>query len=653
MPKKCKMLTVRPYELMCIICKLGAGYDCNDLDDTRLTKVLQAIKEDPRVPIQICGYEGNIYNGCDKNAPEGVLFNVLRDEAILEKIGVRTWTSMNKGEIHTGFHLFSIVAERISSTLNICGFPTVTSPAWKGCPDAHSGNYEKGRNKVKPLLKSFLPTFVEFKTARERAKIKKESVKKIYEAAVLQIFPSHLPYIIAHYGLCLHAESWKPLAIDNMMEVGDAMRRNPEVKVQLIPHHCMLCPPCTAYDPGGAGLCRVKRLNMKASEMQGLFHARILQTIGVEFYESVPAAKLLRMTFDRMQVDHIAFRYRGYPSSAFGYALSRETGMGFLDAYENPLGVVERVTGLLKDARCGKLVSESDRHHMEGILQRAREALGGDDRTRAYRTLIDRRFWIYWKRILEKVPVGFARLPKAIQPGIEHNEKRVPEIVAHKASKSIVCDSMLNEKEWNKEPFTAGFYSPGGRPALTEIGVKVLYDRQNIHFGVICAEKDTKALKASKTFVNKGLRSTFDLLSPPWSPRTGMVEEEDAWTVFDTEDTFSVYLQPAKKVPLYHFVVNPNGTRLAARFSGVEGKRQCDFLADAQWNATVQVRPRYWTAQISIPFRALGLKGVGENPWRVNFHRVFHDYYLDYVSWSPVYERQFDNRERMGMLRFR
>ena len=142
-----------------------------------------------------------------------------------------------------------------------------------------------------PILKSLLPTFVGFKSAKERARIKKESVKELCKADTLRIFPSHLLYIVAHYGACLLARSWEPLAIDNMMEVGEAMRRNPEIPVQLIPVECMLCPPCTGYDPGGAGVCGVRPLSMLASEKMGGAQLQILKTIGIGYNEPIPAAK--------------------------------------------------------------------------------------------------------------------------------------------------------------------------------------------------------------------------------------------------------------------------------------------------------------------------------------------------------------------------
>ena len=49
--------------------------------------------------------------------------------------------------------LFSTLLEGVTSVSGLCGYNTVTGEAWKGCPKAASGNYERGHEKaIKDLI---------------------------------------------------------------------------------------------------------------------------------------------------------------------------------------------------------------------------------------------------------------------------------------------------------------------------------------------------------------------------------------------------------------------------------------------------------------------------------------------------------------------
>ena len=49
------VLEVRPYQLMCILCRLGEGRD-KDLGDARLNEILAAVRKDVKTPIQQCNF---------------------------------------------------------------------------------------------------------------------------------------------------------------------------------------------------------------------------------------------------------------------------------------------------------------------------------------------------------------------------------------------------------------------------------------------------------------------------------------------------------------------------------------------------------------------------------------------------------------------
>ena len=46
------VLEVRPFQLMCIVCRIGEG-KIEDLGDARLTEILAAVREDPKIPIRL------------------------------------------------------------------------------------------------------------------------------------------------------------------------------------------------------------------------------------------------------------------------------------------------------------------------------------------------------------------------------------------------------------------------------------------------------------------------------------------------------------------------------------------------------------------------------------------------------------------------
>ena len=47
------LLKVRPYQLMCIICRIGEGRTA-DLGDARLNEILKAVRNDHKTPMQLC-----------------------------------------------------------------------------------------------------------------------------------------------------------------------------------------------------------------------------------------------------------------------------------------------------------------------------------------------------------------------------------------------------------------------------------------------------------------------------------------------------------------------------------------------------------------------------------------------------------------------
>ena len=51
---------MRPYQLMCVVCRLGAGRT-DDLGDPRLTAILQAVRQDPKLPLTLRSNVDTVY----------------------------------------------------------------------------------------------------------------------------------------------------------------------------------------------------------------------------------------------------------------------------------------------------------------------------------------------------------------------------------------------------------------------------------------------------------------------------------------------------------------------------------------------------------------------------------------------------------------
>ena len=144
MAKDCSTLNIRPYQLMCMVCKIGAGFT-SDLDNARLNEILKAVREKSYIPLRLRCNVTSIYAyqnpGRDEDTPEGELFNVKRDLDILQRLALVPGSTM------PAMDLFDLLLANIPTAEGICGYGEITSNTWKGCAEATSGNYERGHAK--------------------------------------------------------------------------------------------------------------------------------------------------------------------------------------------------------------------------------------------------------------------------------------------------------------------------------------------------------------------------------------------------------------------------------------------------------------------------------------------------------------------------
>jgi hypothetical protein len=276
-------LDVRPYQLMCVVCRIGAGSK-DDLGDARLTGLLSAVRQDRKRPLTLRCNTDHVYRyqnpGHVADTPEGQLFNDKRDLDICQKLGLAP------GDTRPAVDMFERLLTEVVTARGICGYDRVTSDSWRGCPLAGSGNYEKGRALG---IKALLPP----RDAEDMAAAKKTSAAAIYEAKTLRIRPHHLLCMSCFFG---GSAKLAPIQADNLFEAIDAIHKNPDIPVTLIAGVCMICPPCSMYDPA-AKLCVGGRSMALRDQKKDL---DVLQTLGLKYGDTLPARKLFGLVFERI-----------------------------------------------------------------------------------------------------------------------------------------------------------------------------------------------------------------------------------------------------------------------------------------------------------------------------------------------------------------
>ncbi len=276
-------LPVRPYQLMCVICRLGAGCT-DDLGDPRLTAILQAAREDPKLPLTLRCNVDTVYRyqnpGHAEDTAEGELFNAKRDLDIIHKLGLAP------GDTRPAIDMFERVLAKIPQTRGICGYGAQTSDTWRGCAQADSGNYEKGRQLG---IHAVIPP----RDPAEKAQYKKTSAAALYQAQTLRIRPHHLLCMSCFHG---GKDKLAPIAEDNLFEAIDAIQKHPDIPVTLIAGVCMICPPCGKYDPVNK-LCVGGRSMALRDQKKDL---DVLQKLGLKYGDTLPARKLYQLLFERI-----------------------------------------------------------------------------------------------------------------------------------------------------------------------------------------------------------------------------------------------------------------------------------------------------------------------------------------------------------------
>jgi hypothetical protein len=283
-------VSIRPYQLMCLVCR-GATAEPDAYDHAgRLDELAALIRAHPEQPLTLRCNVDSVYAwqnpGPEWDTSEGTLFNTKRDLDVLRALG------LVPGDTRPALELMTRLITKIPVCRGICGYGTVTAPEWKGCRWAASGNYEAG---VSRGVAALTPP----RSVDDKARCKAISCTELYAADRLRIRPHHLLCMACFQG---GKTDLAPIAEDNLFEAIDAIQKKPDIRVELISGPCMICPPCSTYDPqtgwciGGNGmglrdekkdLDTLQRLGLKygdirsARELYELLFARIGATLEI------------------------------------------------------------------------------------------------------------------------------------------------------------------------------------------------------------------------------------------------------------------------------------------------------------------------------------------------------------------------------------
>jgi hypothetical protein len=275
-------MTVRPYQLACLICRKGRG----EQKDDRIGELGRLIREDPNRPLMLVANIGDAYAWQDPghadDTPEGADFNRKRDLDILHRL------DLAPGAILPARVLLKRMMMRMPTVRGVCGYERVTGPAWRGCAKAFNGDYERG---VATGGTSLIPP-----RSREEMRAEKErSIAALRQAHTVRIRPH-----ILMCAICQYANGTRPpYPEDNLPEFFQMVLEGRELDVELVPHADWdMCAPCPSRVPAFNG-CVTGRLQCAGTynEMKDL---EVLQALGLTYGTVMPARSIFKLILERI-----------------------------------------------------------------------------------------------------------------------------------------------------------------------------------------------------------------------------------------------------------------------------------------------------------------------------------------------------------------
>jgi hypothetical protein len=245
--------------------------------------LLDELRRDPGQPVRLVCAADSVYSFASAPGPDqpgrDARFRERQDLSILQRLG------LVPGAIRPALDLFERLFQRIPEAAPICATGHGFSAIWQGCPCAQAGDYEKG---IACGLAALLP----MRSVAEKSQAKRASVAAIREATELAIRPHHLLCLS-----CFHrgrrAADIAPIEEDNLAEAIQAMQARPAIPVRLVRGCCMICPPCSRFEPstnrclGGSSMA----LRDQKKDLD------VLCRLDLDFGDVLPARDLLRRLY--------------------------------------------------------------------------------------------------------------------------------------------------------------------------------------------------------------------------------------------------------------------------------------------------------------------------------------------------------------------
>ncbi len=272
-------ITMRPHHLLCLYCLKGGG-NPPDCEAAELDEALQTVAEDRNVLITL-ETAFDCMGGPDTFPGKYDPATRRKDLQVLRALNLAPGDTRSAREL-----LLKRLPALLPSLEGICQLGGETGPAWKECPVAYSGAYEKG-------IEAGVVTLRE---ADEKAQTKEDSCAEIAIAERLQIHPHLLLCLLCNYGGDMRA----PLVEDNLWEVLVRCRENPDIEIELVEGSsaCMVCPPCTGYDPCHAVCDAGCGLRNRLKDLTTFWK------LGLQAGDVLPARELWALLFEK--IDNLA-----------------------------------------------------------------------------------------------------------------------------------------------------------------------------------------------------------------------------------------------------------------------------------------------------------------------------------------------------------
>jgi hypothetical protein len=292
-------LTIRPYQLLCTVCSLGEQGKEPVEQYEKCTPIRDAVRMNPDMPLTLACHAGDLYayqeSGTEDDTPESNEFNRKRDLDVLQILG------MAPGCTLPARAFFKTLLMGVSTVSGLCNYHTVTGSAWKGCPKAASGNYERAYEKG---ITAVIPP----RGDEEMANEKKKSLEALNKATEVPVRPHIVVCAVCQYG-----DGTRPgYKEDNLPELLDIIiNRNPDILIRMAPGaDWMICAPCPGRNPELNCCTHVWGSGELDSQQRDL---SFLQKLGLKYGSTMKARDLYRLIFERITTTH------GFPDFCLKY----------------------------------------------------------------------------------------------------------------------------------------------------------------------------------------------------------------------------------------------------------------------------------------------------------------------------------------------